>query len=311
MTDSRFDTELEALRARCDNALVRLLGHGSSEFSPAAGPYLTRWFEAAAYSLTRGGKRVRPALVYAAAQAVEDGIVETAGANAAIDYLAVAVEMIHAYSLVHDDLPAMDDDDMRRGQATCHVAFDEPTAILVGDGLQARAFELLAEAPGLTAEVKLALLQVLTAAAGARGMVGGQAIDVAAVDIAIDDAHLETMHALKTGALIRASVAMGAIVAGADSDQQNALDDFADAIGLAFQVCDDILDASGNSDILGKQAGGDAAKHKPTYVSLLGLDEARAKADGLLDDALEAISGFDDSAWMLRDLARYVVHRTH
>ncbi len=311
MTDSRFDSELEALRARCDGALVRLLGHGSSEFSAAAGPHLTRWFEAAAYSLTRGGKRVRPALVYAAAQAVDDGIVETAGDNAAIDYIAVAAEMIHAYSLVHDDLPAMDDDDMRRGQATCHIAFDEPTAILVGDGLQARAFELLAEAPGLTAEVRLALLQVLTAAAGARGMVGGQAIDIAAVDTSIDEAHLETMHALKTGALIRASVAMGAIVAGATSDQQSALDDYADAIGLAFQVCDDILDASGNSDILGKQAGGDAAKHKPTYVSLLGLDEARAKADGLLDEALEALSGFGDSAWMLRDLARYIVHRKH
>ena len=311
MTDSRFDIELEALRARCDDALVRLLGHGSSEFSPAAGPHLSRLFEAAAYSLTRGGKRVRPALVYAAALAVDDTVLATTDGNVAIDYIAVATEMIHAYSLVHDDLPAMDDDDMRRGQATCHIAYDEPTAILVGDGLQARAYELLAEAPGMTAEARLALLRVLTAAAGARGMVGGQAIDVAAVDTSIDYAQLETMHALKTGALIRASVAMGAIVAGATPDQQNALDDYADAIGLAFQVCDDILDATGDSDTLGKQAGADAANHKPTYVSLLGLDEARAKANGLLDDALEALSAFDDSAWLLRDLAHYIVHRAH
>jgi geranylgeranyl pyrophosphate synthase len=311
MTDSRFDSELERLRARCGDSLVRLLGHGSSEFSPAAGPHLTRLFEAAAYSLTRGGKRVRPALVYAAALAIDEQIIDKAGDNAAIDYVATASEMVHAYSLVHDDLPAMDNDVMRRGQATCHIAFDEPTAILVGDGLQARAFELLAEAPGLTADSKLALLQVLTAAAGARGMVGGQAIDIAAVDTDIDYQHLETMHALKTGALIRASVAMGAIVAGASADQQNALDDYADAIGLAFQVCDDILDATGDSNTLGKQAGADAANNKPTYVSLLGLDGARAKADTLREEALEALESFGDSAWLLRDLAHYIIHRVH
>jgi geranylgeranyl pyrophosphate synthase len=306
MAAERFDIELEALRARCDNALVRMLGHGSSEFSVGAGPLLTRLFEASAYSLTRGGKRVRPALVYAAALAVDADCREAP----ALDYVACAAEMIHAYSLVHDDLPAMDDDAMRRGQPTCHIAFDEATAVLVGDGLQARAFELLTDAPGLSAQARLELVRLLTAAAGGRGMVGGQAIDIAAVATAIDVAHLETMHALKTGALIRASVGMGAIVAGANREQLEALDDFGDAIGLAFQICDDLLDATGDSATLGKQAGADAANNKPTYVSLLGLSEARSRAAGLLADAQEALAGFGDSAWLLRALANYIVSRS-
>ncbi len=312
MSEQRLAAELQALRERCDSALVRLLGHGSSEFSASAGPHLLRLFEAAAYSLTRGGKRVRPALVYAAAAAVDERSIE-AGASVAqaLDHAACAAEMIHAYSLIHDDLPAMDNDELRRGQPTCHIAFDEATAILVGDGLQARAFELLAEAPGVSAELRLDLLRVLTAAAGARGMVGGQAIDIAAVDKTIDVAHLETMHALKTGALIRASVSMGAIVSGASSAQLEALDDFADAIGLAFQICDDLLDATGDSVTLGKQAGADAAHNKPTYVSLLGVDAARAKAESLLQDALTALHEFGDSAWQLRALADYIVHRSH
>ena len=307
MSPDPFTTELTALRERCDTALVRLLGHGDSEFSPAAGPHLVRLFEASAYSLTRGGKRVRPALVYGAALAVDPGALD----GEAIDHAACAVEMIHAYSLVHDDLPAMDDDDLRRGQPTCHVAFDEATAILVGDGLQARAFELLGDAPGLAAESRLDMVRTLTAASGARGMVGGQAIDIAAVDTRIAPEHLETMHALKTGALIRGSVGLGAIVAGATPDQQSALDDYGYAVGLAFQICDDILDATSDADTLGKQAGADAAHNKPTYVSLLGLEKAREQADTLLADALAAIGGFDDSAWFLRELATYIASRTH
>jgi geranylgeranyl diphosphate synthase type II len=300
-----FQREMDLLHQRCDNALVRLLGHGSSEFSAGAGPHLTRLFEASAYSLTRGGKRVRPALVYASALAVDESIREAPS----LDYLACAAEMIHAYSLVHDDLPAMDDDDLRRGQPTCHIAFDEATAVLVGDGLQARAFELLTDAPGVSPAARLDLVRLLTAAAGARGMVGGQAIDIAAVDTAIDVSQLETMHALKTGALIRASVGMGAIVAGASEQQLEALDDYADAIGLAFQICDDLLDATGDSATLGKQAGADAANNKPTYVSLLGVEGARARAEALLADAQAALAGFDDAAWLLRELANYIVHR--
>jgi geranylgeranyl pyrophosphate synthase len=301
----RFQVEMDVLHRRCDSALVRLLGHGSSEFSAGAGPQLSRLFEASAYSLTRGGKRVRPALVYASALAVDDGIREAPS----LDYVACAAEMIHAYSLVHDDLPAMDDDELRRGQPTCHIAFDEATAVLVGDGLQARAFELLTDAPGVSAAARLDLVRLLTAAAGARGMVGGQAIDIAAVDTAIDVSQLETMHALKTGALIRASVGMGAIVAGASEQQLEALDDYADAIGLAFQICDDLLDATGDSETLGKQAGADAANNKPTYVSLLGVEGARARAEALLADAQAALAGFDDAAWLLRELANYIVHR--
>jgi len=315
MTQPQYPASLAALQARCNNALVRLLGHGDSEYSPSAGPLLVRLFEASAYALTRGGKRVRPALVYAAAAAIKPDILQQEEpSQSPLDYAACACEMIHAYSLVHDDLPAMDDDDLRRGQPTCHIAFDEATAILVGDGLQARALELLADAPGLSAETRLQMVRSLSAAAGSRGMVGGQAIDVAAVEQQVDGKHLETMHALKTGALIRASVALGGIAAGASDSQLEALDDYADAIGLAFQIWDDVLDASADSATLGKQAGADAANHKPTYVSSLGLEGARARALALRDEALAALQGFDgvdDGAQLLRDIAAYIVARGH
>jgi geranylgeranyl pyrophosphate synthase len=301
---------LSALQDRCSAALVGLLGHGSSEFTAEAGPHLVRLFEASAYALTRGGKRVRPLLVYAAASAVRPGCLdEASGDPAAIDHVACAAEMVHAYSLVHDDLPAMDDDDLRRGQPTTHKAFDEAIAILVGDGLQARALELLADAPGIDADTRIELVRTLSAAAGLRGMVGGQAIDVGAVDQAIDGEHLETMHALKTGALIRASVAMGALAVGASEEQLAALDDFADAIGLAFQVCDDILDATSDSETLGKRAGADEALHKPTYVSTLGVEAAREKAETLLAEARSALSNFGDDAALLREIADFIVHR--
>jgi geranylgeranyl pyrophosphate synthase len=301
---------LSALQDRCNAALVGLLGHGNSEFTAEAGPHLVRLFEASAYALTRGGKRVRPLLVYAAASAVRPGCLdEASGDPAAIDHVACAAEMVHAYSLVHDDLPAMDDDDLRRGQPTTHKAFDEAIAILVGDGLQARALELLADAPGMDADTRIELVRTLSAAAGLRGMVGGQAIDVGAVDQAIDGEHLETMHALKTGALIRASVAMGALAVGASEEQLAALDDFADAIGLAFQVCDDILDATSDSETLGKRAGADEALHKPTYVSTLGVEAAREKAETLLAEARSALSNFGDDAALLREIADFIVHR--
>lgn len=300
---------LSALQSRCNEVLVALLGHGNSEFAPDAGPALVRLFEASAYALTRGGKRVRPMLAYAAAAAIDPRYLEPAGEPSALDYVACAAEMMHAYSLVHDDLPAMDNDDLRRGQPTCHVAFDEATAILVGDGLQARALELLTDAPDLSPETRVQLVRVLSAAAGLRGMVGGQAIDIAAVDQVIESDQLETMHALKTGALIRASVAMGALAAGGSEEQLAALDDFADAIGLAFQVCDDILDATGDSATLGKTAGKDAADHKPNYVGALGLEGAQARAESLLADAESALQGFGDSADLLRELARFIVRR--
>ncbi len=302
---------LDSLKQRCDAVLVGLLGHGDSEFAADTGPHLLKLYEASAYALTRGGKRVRPLLVYAAAEAVDASALEDvpSGEPTALDYVACAAEMIHAYSLVHDDLPAMDNDDLRRGQPTTHIAFDEATAILVGDGLQSRALELLTDAPGLDDSTKLRLVRVLSAAAGLRGMVGGQAIDIGAVQQQIDVDHLETMHGLKTGALIRASVMMGGLAAGADDDTLAALDDYADAIGLAFQVCDDILDATSDSETLGKQAGADAERHKPTYVSLEGLEKAREKADNLLADAHNAIARFENRALLLGEIADFIVHR--
>jgi geranylgeranyl pyrophosphate synthase len=295
------------LQDRCNEQLLHLLGSGSSEYHPDAAPLLYRLFEASAYSLTAGGKRIRPLLVYATGTTVNADCLS----GQAIDYAACAAEMIHAYSLVHDDLPMMDDDDMRRGHPTCHIAFDEATAMLVGDALQARAFELLAEAPNTPADTRIALVQCLGAAVGARGMVGGQAIDIAAKDCEISLDHLEAMHALKTGALIRAAVQMGAHVAGANSGQRDALDEFANAIGLAFQVRDDLLDVESDSATLGKQQGADAALNKPTYVSLLGKDGARAKVSELLGDALEALQVFGESAFLLQEIARYISDRKY
>ncbi len=307
MGSPTFDAELGAWQARSNRALQSALGEVDSEFSGHATPLLQQLFDASDYALNGGGKRVRPALVYAAARAIDDASLD----NPALDAAACAVEMIHAYSLVHDDLPAMDDDDLRRGRATTHKAYDEATAILVGDALQARAFEVLIEADSVSPSICLQLLGQLSAASGARGMVGGQAIDIAAVDADIDLSHLQALHALKTGALIRASVAMGAIVAGASEAQLAALDNYAAATGLAFQVCDDILDASGDSAVLGKTAGADAAHNKPTYVSLFGIEDARVKADQLLADALAALAQLGEPADGLRQLARYIVLRSH
>lgn len=255
------------------------------------------------YSLFNGGKRVRPTLVYASALAVNPQI-----NLQAIDPIAAALECLHSYSLVHDDLPAMDDDDLRRGKPTCHIAFNEATAILAGDGLQTLAFGLLGNL-NLPAAISIQLVRQLAEGSGINGMVMGQAIDLAAVDKQLTLPQLEAMHRHKTGALIRASVAMGATAAGATALQLEALDRYADAIGLAFQVQDDILDVTTDTATLGKQQGADVARNKPTYVSLLGLEGARNKAHELHQQALGALASFDESANSMRQLAAYIIDR--
>ncbi|WP_027896623.1 (2E,6E)-farnesyl diphosphate synthase [Zestomonas thermotolerans] len=282
---------------RVDAALERL-------FQPPR-PELERLYQAMRYSVMNGGKRVRPLLVYAACEAL-------GGQDARADGAACAVELIHAYSLVHDDLPAMDDDDLRRGQPTTHRAFDEACAILAGDGLQSLAFEVLAdpERNPHDAETRLAMLSSLSRAAGPSGMVGGQAIDLDSVGHRLDQQALETMHRHKTGALIEASVRLGALASGhADDYQLKALHAYAQAIGLAFQVQDDILDVESDTATLGKTQGKDQAHDKPTYPALLGLDAAKAYALELRDQALHALRSFGAGSEPLRALARYIVDR--
>ncbi|MEE8058506.1 MAG: farnesyl diphosphate synthase [Pseudomonadales bacterium] len=301
-----FEQCLQQYKARIDQALNQYLGSFQSPYGNTdSATYLDRLQQAARYSLLSSGKRVRPVLAYTAASAIDSHH------SKEIDKVACAVEMIHAYSLIHDDLPAMDDDDVRRGQPTCHRAFDEATAILTGDALQARAFELLTELNDCAAPITLQLVSTLATASGQRGMVGGQAIDLNAVDQTIDLQHLETIHQLKTGALIRAAVAMGATFAGASQQQLQALDHYAEAIGLAFQVQDDILDIESDTTTLGKTQGADQARNKPTYPFLLGLDGAKAKAQQLHQQALAALADFGPSAQHLRDLANYIISRRH
>jgi|SRR5690554_1218940 geranylgeranyl diphosphate synthase type II len=296
-----FNRFIAECRQRVDSALQNLL--------PPVSGNGERLREAMRYSLFNGGKRVRPILVYASGRAVSNSL--TQAQQDSLDTIACALECIHAYSLVHDDLPAMDDDDLRRGKPTCHIAFDEATAILAGDALQTLAFELLSTAPYMDDACKVALLQQLTRASGVHGMVLGQAIDLAAVNHQLDLAQLETMHRHKTGALISASVAMGAIACGADETQLAALNTYAAAIGLAFQVQDDILDVTTDTATLGKQQGADIARNKPTYVSLLGLEQARTKAQELHQQALLALAGFDERAQLLRALSAYIIERSH
>jgi geranylgeranyl diphosphate synthase type II len=268
-------------------------------------PELTRLYTAMRYSVMNGGKRVRPLLAYAACEALGGQAEDANGA-------ACALELIHAYSLVHDDLPAMDDDDLRRGQPTTHKAFDEACAILAGDGLQSLAFTALL-APQLSAQsadIRLQMVSVLAQAAGPAGMVGGQAIDLGSVGLKLDQPALELMHRHKTGALIEASVQLGALASGrADQQQLDALKVYARAIGLAFQVQDDILDVESDTATLGKRQGADIARDKPTYPALLGLAPARSYALQLRDQAIDALRPFDASADPLRELARYIVER--
>ena len=282
---------------RVDAALERLFQAPAHD--------LERLYAAMRYSVINGGKRVRPLLVYAACDALGGDLAQADGA-------ACAVELIHAYSLVHDDLPAMDDDALRRGQPTTHIAFDEACAILAGDALQSLAFDVLSGEAGNPADatLRLRMLTALSRAAGPAGMVGGQAIDLGAVGIKLDQPALERMHRHKTGALIEASVALGALASGnTDELACKALLHYARAIGLAFQVQDDILDVESDTATLGKTQGKDEAHDKPTYPALLGLAAAKDYALELRDQALHVLRPFGNSAEPLRELARYIVER--
>ena len=260
-----------------------------------------RLHEAMRYAAQGGGKRIRPLLVYAA------GSLGDAKAQA-LDSAAVAIECIHAYSLVHDDLPCMDDDDLRRGRPTVHKAFDEATALLVGDALQTRAFEVLANAP-CDADVRLRMITALSVASGSRGMAGGQAIDLESVGKKLDLAGLKQMHAMKTGALLSCAVELGGLAAHLNASQMAQLEKYSTALGLAFQIVDDVLDATADSQTLGKTAGKDAAANKPTYVTLMGLDYAQKQAKELQETAIASLDGFGIKAVALKDLALLVVNR--
>lgn len=266
-------------------------------------PY--RLHEAMRYAAQGGGKRIRPLLVYAAG---ELGELSQQNKRTALDSAAVAIECIHAYSLVHDDLPCMDDDDLRRGRPTVHKAFDEATALLVGDALQTRAFEILATVQ-IESTVRLEMITVLAAASGSRGMAGGQAIDLDHVGKKLDLAGLQLMHAMKTGALLSCAVALGGIAARLTSNELQQLNQYSQALGLAFQIVDDILDATADSQTLGKTAGKDAANDKPTYVTLMGLDYAQKQAKLLQETALASLDHFGSQAQALKDLALFVVNR--
>ena len=262
-----------------------------------------RLHEAMRYAVLDGGKRIRPLLAFAAG--------ELAGADAArLDIAAAAVELIHAYSLVHDDMPCMDNDVLRRGKPTCHVQYDEATALLVGDSLQTLAFQLLAEHRlSDDAQRQLDMIKLLAVTTGSRGMAGGQAIDLVSVGKSLTLPELEFMHIHKTGALIRAAIMLGAHCGSASAPQLAKLDHFGKLIGLAFQVVDDVLDCEADTATLGKTAGKDADNGKPTYVTLLGVQAARDMAQQLHRDALEYLAEFGDSAQRLRELADFIVLR--
>jgi farnesyl diphosphate synthase len=288
-------SDLAVWRERADAALQRALPDSHS--SPQ------RLHAAMRHAVLLGGKRMRPMLVHAAGKVFD-------AAPEALDAPAVAVELIHAYSLVHDDLPAMDDDALRRGQPTVHVAFDEATAILAGDALQSLAFEVLSNAPVADA-TRVDLLRTLAVASGAAGMCGGQALDLDATGNGrtISVAGLERLHSLKTGALIRAAVRMGALCGGASADELERLDRYADALGLAFQVRDDLLDIEGDSATLGKTAGKDVAQDKATFPALIGADASRARLDELRRAMDEALMPFGERAAGLAALGRMAIER--
>jgi len=275
-----------------------------TSFLPAPPVVPARLHQAMRYAVLDGGKRVRPLLAYAAG--------DLFGARPeAVARAAAAVELIHAYSLVHDDMPCMDDDALRRGKPTVHVEYDEATALLAGDALQSQAFLVLAEAEAVDSPLRqLAMVRLLAQAAGSLGMCGGQAIDLASVGVSLALPELEQMHRLKTGALLRASVLLGAWSGGTPAAQETAaLEAYANAIGLAFQVVDDVLDATADSATLGKTAGKDAADNKPTYVSILGLEESKGLAERLRNDAHAALAPFGDKARRLREIADLIVQR--
>lgn len=287
---------MATVQARMEAALERFL--------PASDIVPERLHRAMRYCVLGGGKRVRPLLAFASG--------ELAGADPArVEVVAAAVEMIHAYSLVHDDMPCMDNDVLRRGKPTCHVEFDEATALLVGDALQPLAFQIIAErAVADSLGEQMQMLKMLAMASGSRGMAGGQALDLAGVGKSLSLAELEFMHIHKTGALIRAAVMLGARCGHAlDTTQYDRLEHYAKTIGLAYQVVDDVLDCDASTATLGKTAGKDAAQEKPTYVSILGLTRARGLAEELRAEARAALSAFGASAARLRDMADFIVLR--
>ncbi len=295
MSASAFADWMAATQLRVEQGLARHL--------PPATSTPTRLHDAMRYATLGGGKRVRPLLAFAAGEL-------TGAAPDKLEVAACAVELIHAYSLVHDDLPCMDDDVLRRGRPTCHVEFDEPTALLVGDSLQTLAFELLAGQPASDPAGQLEMIALLAHASGSRGMAGGQAIDLAAVGKVLDQPELELMHALKTGALIRAAILLGALSGDPlAAGERVGLDRFAKRAGLLFQVVDDILDCTASTATLGKTAGKDEAAAKPTYVSLLGLDGARTYAGELRSDALAALAPFGKRGARLTELADFICDR--
>ncbi|MEZ4598991.1 MAG: polyprenyl synthetase family protein [Syntrophotaleaceae bacterium] len=291
-------TYLDECRQKVDAALDRFL--------PAEDTLPQKLHQAIRYSVFAGGKRIRPILMMSACQAV-------GGDAGRVLPAACAMEMIHTYSLIHDDLPAMDDDDFRRGRPTCHKVYGEALAILAGDALLTEAFRLLSsppeqdKVPGATV---CRVLNIIALAAGSKGMVGGQVVDMESEGRDIDLPTLEYIHTRKTGALILASVQAGALLGGAGSESFEALSDYAEAAGLAFQVADDILDIVGDQAVLGKDVGSDAARGKATYPALLGLETARERARELRDLAIEALCGFDHRADPLREIAHYIVNRS-
>lgn len=291
-----FQTWMGAQQRRFEDVLRNLL--------PAADIEPQRLHGAMRYSVLDGGKRVRPLLAFAAG--------ELAGAEVSrLNYVAAAVELIHAYSLVHDDMPCMDDDVLRRGKPTCHVEYDEATALLVGDALQSLAFQMLSDTPLSTDPARqLKMVKLLAAASGSRGMAGGQAFDLASVGKQLNLSELEFMHIHKTGALIRAAVLLGAYCGDGLSDGQfDKLDHYGKCVGLAFQVVDDVLDAEADTSMLGKTAGKDADNGKPTYVTLLGAAAAKKMAADLHQEALQSLAELGGQARRLRELADFIVMR--
>ena len=293
-----LEGKLTGYRSRVHKALDQCL--------PNAPKHSVRLCHAMRYAVTNGGKRIRPILVYATGEVL-------GAAVATLDHLACAVELIHTYSLVHDDLPAMDDDDLRRGKPTCHKQFDEATAMLAGDALQALAFVLVAQGnDAIEPRQRLKMIALLGEAAGANGMAWGQAIDLEVVGRQIDLKTLEHMHRHKTGMLIRASVRLGAMASPAvNIDQLQCLDDYASAVGLAFQIVDDILDITADTSILGKSQGADVARNKPTYPALLGLDGSRTHAQRMHEQALDSLEGLPKHYDTLRDLSAYIIQRSY
>lgn len=290
-----FQEWMHSVQSQVEAALARNL--------PPAEAIPGRLHQAMRYASLNGGKRVRPLLAFAAGEL-------TSAPPERLEVVACAVELIHSYSLVHDDLPSMDDDVLRRGRPTCHVEFDEATALLVGDSLQSLAFELLARQDFGDQGRQLDMLRLLARASGSCGMAGGQAIDLEAVGKSLNQPELELMHALKTGALIRAAVLLGALCGKALRDAENvALDRFAKRAGLLFQVVDDILDCTASTATLGKTAGKDAAAEKPTYVSLMGIERAREFAGDLRSQALESLSLFGERSQRLVELTDFITKR--